>query len=311
MPGDYLGRELIVVRTHFYNHSLDLFVQELETRSGRKVVIAADETNGPVAVPPSVSKVTVSAATAGLPAPPDAMWRCGDYNLYAVAAAHPDTQRFWLVEPDVRIHDEALDRFFDGTAATAAADFVTPWFVQASPEWMWFDTMRPFSSRIHNCMLQAARFSRQAIAALEERRREMAEGFGEGKRPLTDWPNDEAFVGATLVEAGMAVATFAEHAPDHRLDGSFTFLKPTSLNWLRRQPADRRLYHPVVEGDKFIKRANLFLDEVRVGHGGEAALAREFDETFLEQIRAEGGDGAMERFGIKLRNAALAARRAG
>ena len=94
----------------------------------------------------------------------------------------------------------------------------------------------PFVQHPYNCMMQLCRVSRRALTLLLEKRRALGERFLLERRDPNSWPNDEAFVAATLVEQGLRTALFSEHAPNFRHAGTFTFVKPTSARWLEHLP---------------------------------------------------------------------------
>jgi hypothetical protein len=271
--------EIIVLRTHFYDGFVDQMLRDLQTAAQRRVVAVVDERGGAVDVPQDITKIVLNPASLGLVTPADFGWRCGDYALYEAARAVPEASGYWLIEPDVRIHSTGVKAFFDGGAASRNADFVTAWFGPAEARWQWYATMAPFAERQYNCMMQLCRFSPSAARLLLRERRGLSARFlGEG-RALASWPNDEAFVGATLMDFGFNVATFRDHAPGFQTEGSFTFTRPTSARWLDTLPPDDRIYHPVVRGRKFRERLAAYLKE---GQGGaplpvEPALQRQLD----------------------------------
>jgi hypothetical protein len=274
----------------------DRLVQELISDCGREVVLLADETKGPITSPPDIRKIRIDPGAQGLYTTPDVMWRCGDYALYAALEGCPEADFFWLIEPDVRVHTTAIRSMFDGVDATRETDFVTAWFVASSPEWAWYKSMQPFAGEIFNCMLQLARFSRRSLIHLLQRRREISILFCDAASDPGLWPNDEAFVAAVLVAGGFSVATFADHAPSFQHSGTFTFTKPTSLRWLSQEPPNNRLYHPVVSGPSFLRRARDYLREKEATNVRPDLLVAEFGLEFLRQVELEGGTLAATAF---------------
>ena len=260
-------------------------VRRLQSETRREVLVVVDERKATVHVPAGIRKISLDPGSRGLFLTPDVGWRCGDYSLYAAFDAAPEATQFWLIEPDVRIHSERPNEFFDGCEATISADFITAWFVAASKAWLWHRTMHPFEADINNCMLQLCRVSRNAVAYLYRKRVELTKSFEAQELEAESWPNDEAFVGATLQRGGLKVSTFRQHAPQFRTTNTFTFDKPTSLRWLDSQPYDNKIYHPVVTGEKFIERVGAYLNlpTSRLTAGETRQLPAGFQAQFVTE----------------------------
>jgi hypothetical protein len=272
----------------------------------------ADERNGPVICPPGIRKLTLEPEHLGLFMAPDSAWRCGDYVLYTAMQALPDARAFWLIEPDVRIHSNDLKSFFDGRNGGADADFLTAWFTVSSPAWAWHASIQPFVAQVYNCMLQLSRFSRNSVEHLLKERLKLSDVYRSRNLPAHSWPNDEAFVGATLKQGGFSVGTLSQHAPDYTSAGTFGFTKPVSALRLDRSPADECIYHPVVGGRKFLQRAQAYLEERKAAADSAASLCNEFDSAFLSQLKSEAGEIAATRFYRQVLDAAaLCEERAG
>ena len=306
------GDEVICVRTNHYDAELDRFIENTLLPSGRPVVLLADESAGPLDAPGHRQKIPLHPAAMGLHMPPDAMWRCGDYCLYAAINALPQARYIWLVEPDVRIHSERPATLFDGAdPSRPRADFVTAWFVTASPEWSWFATIAPFYPATSNCMLQLARFSRPFVEALLEARLVLSRRFANEGRPSAAWPNDEAFIGAIARGGRFRIETLREHAPGFSTDGTFTFIKPTSGRVLGGVSPDDRIYHPVLYGQSFLRRARLYLNERIEASRDVDRFMAEFPSAFVAEVMAEIGDEAGRAFYDEIKSGALrVARRA-
>lgn len=302
--------EAIVIRSNHYDLMLDQVIRQLVVQTGRRVVVAVDETRNVVKCPPDITKISVTPAEQGLYTTHDAMWRCGDYFLYRALEALPDATRFWLIEPDVRIHAADVRSFFDGTEATLHTDFVTGWFTPATSQWMWYHTMSPYTPKVFHCMMQISRFSRGAVEHLLRRRQTLSKLFAAEAIDPTTWPNDEAFVAASLVEAGFSVATLKEHAPGYQTSGTLMFTRPTSARWLAALDFNQHIYHPVVTGPKFLERANAYLEEQASTARDPAHLVHKLGNDFLKQIRIECGPQAAETFHQKIKDAAICSKRA-
>lgn len=294
--------EVVLIRTDHYSSSLDCFVRSIAAQTGRRIIILADESKGELICPSDIRKISLKPSDYGLYATTDVMWRCGDYGLYAALDSVSDASAFWLVEPDVRIHSPDLGSFFNGTGGSRHIDFVTPWFVPASREWVWYSSMEPYARQVFNCMMQICRISRPAVQYLFTKRRKLGNFFISHGLNGAKWPNDEAFVAASLVEGGFSIGTLKDHAPSYRTAGTLTFIKPTSLRWLTDLPPNHCIYHPVVEGEKFFQRAVAYLKarEKTVANPGQ--LLQEFDADFAEQIQVECGSQAVEAFRAEVRD---------
>lgn len=313
-PG-VIGRsdEVICVRTNHYDDHLDRFIEDILIPTGRRVVLLADERSGSLLCPDNREKIVLHPAEQGLHMGADTMWRCGDYCLYAAIAALPDARYIWLIEPDVRIHGDNPRELFDGVASSRPrADFVTAWFVTASPEWSWYSTITPFFPTTSNCMLQLARFSRPFIEALFEARVAMSQRFAAEERDSATWPNDEAFIGAIAQTRQFRVETLAQHAPRFSTEGTFTFLRPTSGTYLADSPNDDRIYHPVLYGQSFLNRARHYLNDRVAAHRRVDHFIRDLPSPFIQQVMAEMGNEAGLAFYEEVRQAAnRVGRRAG
>ena len=303
--GDRHDGEVIGVRTNTYDDNLHRFIEDTLLPTGRRVVVLVDERTAPVATPPGREKIVLHPEAQGLHVGADAMWRCGDYFLYAAMAALPDMRHLWLIEPDVRIHGRNPTALFDGAdPAGSRADFITAWFVTASPGWSWYATITPFYPTTCNCMLQLARFSRPFIAALFAARVALSRRFAVEARAPEAWPNDEAFIGAVAHARGFRVATLKEHAPGFQTEGSFTFLRPTSGTILAEAPTDERIYHPVLFGEPFHRRARLYLHERTAACSDAVQLVGDLPSAFIGQVMAELGSEAGRTFYEDVKDAA-------
>lgn len=122
---------LIVFRTHLWDEGVDFCARCLQRSTASRIVVAADETNGPVPVPPEFEKIihTVDTfAEMGLPLLPDRkslMWHCGDYPLYQIARAIP-ARHYLMIEGDLALTgpvDEMLGRLVADGVDYATSDF--------------------------------------------------------------------------------------------------------------------------------------------------------------------------------------------
>ena len=279
--------ELIVLRTNYVDSDVLALLETLHMQSGREIAIAVDDRKGRISTPPAFKRLPVNPGSIGVLDHPDYGWRCGDYALYSALLAFPQFERIWLIEPDVRIHSGDIRSFFDGTGESVHAEFITAHYAEASPEWMWYSTMRPFAGAIFTCMMQLCCVSRRAAMLLWEERKQLTAHFLSKHLPPDSWPNDEAFVAAILKENHFMVATFAKHAPSFEIDRTFTFTKPTSKKWLDTIPYNNRIYHPVVTGRRFKDRIDAYVSDRLKIIGKSAQTDQTIRQDFEEQIRVD------------------------
>jgi len=281
--------EVIIVRTDHYNETLNSFIEEDLCGHGREIILFVDETKQKIATPSHFKKISADPHRQNLFTTPDMMWRCGDYALYGALESIPNASFFWLVEPDVRIHSSHVKDFFDGSVDQSQIHFLTPWFSQAGPDWMWHRTVKDYVTNVYTCMMQLCRLSNSAVRYLFEKRVELGRLFQDKGIKATEWPNDEAFVAGMLAKGGFSIAPIHTHSPDFKIAGSFSFTKPTGLTWLKSTPPNDHLYHPVVQGTKFLQRAKAYLAE-REKTLTVHDFMKEFNGNFLTQIRYECGE---------------------
>ena len=86
--------EVIVLRTNYYDNTLDKMVRGLKAQTSRRVIAVVDSRTGPIEVPDDISKIVLDPVALGLYAHPEYGWRCGDYALYAALQAVPDISDF-------------------------------------------------------------------------------------------------------------------------------------------------------------------------------------------------------------------------
>jgi hypothetical protein len=288
--------ELILVRTNYYDATLDTFVRYLMSESGRRVALALDDSQDSVFCPSDITVIRARPEKFNLPNLEHFMWRCGDYVLYEALLSFPEIENFWLIEADARIHTPNLLEFFDGSESTTRSDFVTAWFIPGVPEWFWYDRIKDFVPNVFNCMLQICRISSGAVKCLLEHRQKLSFEFYAGALDLQRWPNDESFVASILKQENFQISLFCDHAPRYMTKDTFTFIKPTSLRKLHQKSPDRTIYHPVVEGELFLKRSIGYLDALVTEGAGYARLTEEFGIEFFHQLRLEGGPSYVAQF---------------
>jgi hypothetical protein len=187
----------------------------------------------------------------GLPAVPRWGWRCGDYALYAVRRAFPDHDRYWMIEPDVRLNTDDAAGFFARFAA-APQDLLAAGLRPRNRSWSHHAAMARFVPEVMGCLFPVVRLSGRALDHLVRRRATMRAEWeaANAAGPELAWPNDESFVASELHAAGFDIADLAEVCPGvYRLNEGWGWRYPVHPEApVFRQP-DGRIYHPVVGDD--------------------------------------------------------------
>ncbi len=107
-------RNLIIVRTHRADAASLAAYDRYAALPGTDVVFCVDERAGEADMG-GRAKIGFNQGTLdamGLYAHPEYGWRCGDYCHYVVRAARPAYDAYWLIEPDVLIHEDDAGGFF-------------------------------------------------------------------------------------------------------------------------------------------------------------------------------------------------------
>lgn len=251
------GKPVILLRTHYLDEAvLDLY-HELETRSGLPVCLLADQTGTRWSYPEGVPAVSITLdglAALGLPLTRRTLWRCGDYGLYAAAAALPDAPFFWIVEHDVRFRVPDLAGFF-ASPAWGEADLLASHLRPARGRWPWYHSMAGVVDQVWRCLFPVVRVSRRATALLLAERQRLGGLFAtDPDRFGGEWPNDEAFVASTLAAHGCALVDMRVAAPGSYTDAFFLFHGGFHPAELPLMPPDCGLVHPVLRGGALLRK---------------------------------------------------------
>jgi hypothetical protein len=300
---------VILLRTNAASQAQHDLVEGLRRSTGLAVWLVADETAQVVEQGPASGKIALTPGRLhelGLLAAPDAMWRCGDYALYAAAAALPEATQFWMVEPDVRIHMPEPGDFFAFFQQHSEVDFLACRLWETNAGWSWYASMKPYAERIFSCLFPLTRFSRRALDFLLLRRRALAAlhqaslAGGEAR----EWPNDEVFCATELLNAGFRCMDFNGFGRDFYTRETFGFLEAVALSRLARMPHDGMIYHPVLGGEQLDRklRQRLYHD-VQDGLPRAHLLAR-YGALVMEDLALECGEAAALRFADDLAKAA-------
>lgn len=278
MRGGVQVKDVLILRTHQRGAELDEASARYRALAGLDLVVAADERRGDLAMPHGIEKVSLSDPIIegmGLAAVRNWGWLCGDYTLYAVRNAKPHYERYWLIEPDVRINAADLDAFFDRFAALSD-DFLASRLGNRTMEWWHHAAMAHFRPDVAGCLFPFVRVSGAAVDYLLQRRVEFSRQWRTARQngsPIP-WPNDEAFVATELRHAGFACSDLNAHG--HKVYGSgFSVQVPVHHHaHLFAQP-DGLVYHPVLDDGGFLARLRRVLKAGRrpMGEVIDAALA--------------------------------------
>ena len=246
--------DVLVLRTNRGGAALQPLLERYRGLAGLDLAVAADEQEGAVDVPAGVAKVSLTAAVVegmGLPAVPRWGWRCGDYALYAVRRALPSHDRYWMIEPDVRLNTDDVAGFFRRFAA-APQDLLATGLGPRSPRWSHHAAMARFVPEVMGCLFPLVRLSGRALDHLCRRRAalhaewEAANAAG----PELPWPNDESFVASELQAAGFDIADLAEVCPGiYSPEEGWGWRYPVHPEAPAFRQPDDKIYHPVMTDD--------------------------------------------------------------
>lgn len=282
--------DLLVLRTHEGGAALEAALAPYRGLRGLDLAVAMDERSGPVAVPAGVAKVSLSdaaAAAAGLPVLPKWTYRCGDYALYLVRRALAGYDRYWMIEPDVRINAGSAQDFFDLYAA-AEQDFLATEVGPRQAGWSHHRTMARFRPEVHGCLFPLVRLSGAALDHLQARRAALYPEWQAANEagPRLRWPNDESFVATELAHAGFAMADLNDFG--RRVHGAgWGFRYPVHARAALFETPDGMIYHPVEATTAgFTRRLRRSIAEMRRTGGPSArAIARSLATLPLERGR--------------------------
>lgn len=294
MPAD----PIILLRTHYLDAAVQRFIDALRAETGFEVVIAADEGWSRLDPAPPTRKIVLGTEryrALGLHCPPDVMWRCGDYALYAAMAELGPVSQIWMIEPDVRLHAGTMAEFFGFFAGHPEVDFLSCGYAAANASWGWYPAMAPHADAVFKCLFPLTRMSGRAVAFLLEERRALsrlsaAEAF---------WPNDESFCATALTNAGFHCQDLNSFGPTFYTNESFSFLNALALSRFETLPRDGLIHHPVLAGARFRGKLLARLLEARGAGLPPAQLAALFGPALMADLEAECGAEVAAQFAIE------------
>ncbi len=299
-------QRLVILRTHYWDASIERFAARLEA-SGEDVCIAVDETHGPTAIPQDVGWPVVALTPSlihdlGLLQTDDVSWRCGDYALYAVRQRFPDKANYWLIEPDDYFNMDDIGSFFRFFDAFPEVGLLCAYGRRAEPNWFWAGAMRRFETDVHRCLFSIVRLSASALDRLLDRRRAMSDAIRTEGAVIDkqSWPNDEAFVATVCATDGLGMRDLNSFGHVFYSTETLSFNNPMSLNFLSNHRKDGCVYHPVLSGKHFERKArDLFVNATR----GRAHDLLVFNRVFQRHFASEMGAAAASRFARDVRTA--------
>ncbi|MGB7271405.1 MAG: component of SufBCD complex [Albidovulum sp.] len=201
-------RSIIAIRTNKWTAEEERLLAALQPVFGQDIAVVFHDRPADVAPPVDVIDLNADWVKGnGLAILPDWGWRCGDYSHYALRAARPGYDYYWLVEPDV-FFTSSPEGFF---AAFAAAREDALGYRLGR-----FDKENRFTRGLpgmahYRAIFALTRFSAKAVDHLFAQRAKMA------LNPIstTNYPNDEIFCFSHLAaEADLSWGRLEDYAPD-------------------------------------------------------------------------------------------------
>lgn len=277
-------RTLVIVRTHRADPASIAAFDRLADAPGIDVVFGVDERQGRVDFGPraSVGYTNQTLRSMGLYAHPQCGWRCGDYIYYIVRAGRPQYDRYWLIEPDVRINVADLGAFFasfDGNNN----DFIAPRFGTRDERWEWSGNIVRAGLRPAGCVFPLTRMTGHGIDLAYRIRRRHSED------PVlatpTTWPNDESFVASALIAEGAACGDLSNGGPPCYSSASLAIGAVFDYTLIESAPPDGLVYHPVRDFSEWMARAEARLLQItNAGVGGADTARLRSEASFLNAV---------------------------
>ncbi|MCY1125497.1 component of SufBCD complex [Frigidibacter sp. RF13] len=189
---------------------------------------------------------------AGLAAVPDWGWRCGDYFYYALRAARPDYDQYWLIEPDVHFTSSPADFFarFSSVTADVLAYDLGPFTRDIR-----FTRGLPGLSH-YQAVFAMTRFSGRALDRLFAARRDLS------SRPvsLRNYPNDEIFSFSKVMnDSDLDCRRLEEFAADWYEESQFTSDPDLLYDMVEASAPAGKVLHPVRSRGAFVRSLGMRL----------------------------------------------------
>ncbi|HQT88319.1 MAG TPA: hypothetical protein PK677_07150 [Acidiphilium sp.] len=262
MSSDKLSKTVILLRTHYFDDAVEALADRYQRESGLALVVVVDDSAGVVAVPERFRKIGINRAmlvAAGLVNLDRWGWQCGDYFLILAQQILTEHEYFWMVEPDVLINYSDLSAFF-GLFEGDDSDLWVATLGHYGDDWFWYGAMRRFyQGAIGGCFYPVLRISARLIRVIGSVRQAMTElmGLVGDDRVVridpTQYPNDEGVTATIGLMAPFVARDFSARGVAYGPE-SYHLGEPFSATALAQLPADGRLYHPVLSGERLAAR---------------------------------------------------------
>ena len=232
---------VVAIRTNRWTSEEERLVANLQQAKGEDVVVVFH--NRPEGVEPPVPVIDLNdqvCEAMGLGLPHDWGWRCGDYFYYALRAARPDYEFYWLVEPDVMFTGDPSSFFaaFEGDERDLLGVSPGPFENKAHPFLSTLQHLEPYRA-----IFALTRFSGRALDRLLPQRQASAKV----PKLVRKFANDEFFTFSTVqADPELSIGDLVEGAPSW-FDGAYVESDPDLLIDLVRDDESLRnkVFHPV------------------------------------------------------------------
>lgn len=232
-------RQVIGIRTHRWGEEEERLLAQLKGAFPGDIAVVFHNRPDGLSVPLDVVDIDGTWVDAnGLRAIPDWAWRCGDYFYYALRAAKPDYDFYWLVEPDVYFSSDPTDFFarFSALTTDALGSDIKP-YVADIPFTRALGGLKPYQA-----IFPLTRFSGRALDDLFARRQAYSRTDA-GKRTFA---NDEIFCFSNMVASEVHVTdSFESHTPDWFSNRLFATNPTLMLDAVRKDVGPKQICHPV------------------------------------------------------------------
>ncbi len=255
---------LIVFRTHLWDEGVDFCARCLQRSTSARIVVAADETNGPVPVPAEFEKIAHTVDTfpaMGLPLLPtrkNALWHCGDYPFYQIAQK-VKSEYYLMIEGDLGITgplDSLLKKMIADKVDCASCHFRSEERWQnrrgAVSRRVFFPDDDP-TAQVMTGLYAAVFLSRRIIETMLSERQRMAKvaagPFG--------WYHCEEFTPIVAQKAKGNLASFDTYADTSHV----SWLRPIAPDTVTELEDDTvHISHPVLFSPKWEKKQIQYLE---------------------------------------------------
>lgn len=240
-------RAIAAIRTNRWAEEEERLLAALRPAFGEDMAVVFHDRPADLAPPLPVVEIGTDWVTgSGLAAVPDWGWRCGDYFYYALRAARPGYDHYWLIEPDVHF-TSAADGFFRRFTATTAD--VLAYDLGPFTRDIRFTRGLP-GLRHYQAIFAMTRFSGRALDRLFAARRDLA------RQPvsLRNYPNDEIFCFSNVMnDPELDCRRLEEFAGDWFENSQFTPDPDLLFDLVAAAAAPGKVMHPVRARETFLR----------------------------------------------------------